>query len=42
VHDPESSEVDDLLMSSPEAAVKLKLRLFSEPYAIHRAAGKAQ
>jgi hypothetical protein len=42
VHDPESSEVDDLLMSSPEAAVKLKLRLFSEPYAIHWAAGKAQ
>jgi hypothetical protein len=42
VHDPASSEVDQLLMSSPEAAAKLKLRLFSEPYAIHWAADKAQ
>jgi hypothetical protein len=42
VHNPESSEVDELLMSSPEAASKLKSRLFSEPYAIHWAADKAQ
>jgi len=42
VHDPESSKVDDLLKSSPEAAAKLKSRLFSEPYAIHWAADKAQ
>ena len=42
VHDPASSEVDALLMSSPEAAAKLKSRLFSEPYAIHWAADKAQ
>ena len=42
VHDPESSKVDDLLTSSPEAAAKLKSRLFSEPYAIHWAADKAQ
>ena len=42
VHDPASSKVDDLLMESPDAAAKLKSRLFSEPYAIHWAADKAQ
>ena len=31
-----------LLNSAPEAAAKLKSRLFSEPYAIHWAAQKAQ
>jgi hypothetical protein len=41
VHDPASSKVDELLMSSPAAAAKLKSRLFSEPYAIHWAADKA-
>jgi hypothetical protein len=42
VHDPASAEVDELLMSSPDAAAKLKARLFSEPYSIHWAADKAQ
>ena len=42
VRDPESSRVDDLLMSSPEAAAKLKSRLLSAPYAIRWAADKAQ
>jgi hypothetical protein len=42
VRDPSSAEVDKLLMSSPDAAAKLKSRLFSEPYAIHWAAQKAQ
>lgn len=42
VHDPESSKVDELLMESPEAAAKLKSRLFSEPYAIHWSTDKAQ
>jgi hypothetical protein len=40
--DPESSKVDELLLSSPEAAAKLKSRLLSAPYAIHWAADKAQ
>jgi hypothetical protein len=35
VHDPASSDVDQLLSSSREPAAKLKSRLFSEPYAIH-------
>jgi hypothetical protein len=42
VRDPSSAEVDKLLMSSPDAAAKLKSRLFSEPYAIHWAAQKVQ
>ena len=42
VHDPASSKVDELLMSSPDAAAKLKSRLFSEAYAIHWAVDKAQ
>lgn len=42
VRDPESAEVDQLLMSSPDAAAKLASRLFAEPYAIHWASQKAQ
>jgi hypothetical protein len=42
VYNPASSQVDELLMESPEAAAKLKWRLFPEPYAIHWAADKAQ
>ena len=36
-----SSQVDELLMESPEAATKLKYRRFPEMYAIH-ADDKAQ
>ena len=42
VRDPRSAVVDRLLNSAPGAAAKLKSRLFSEPYAIHWAAQKAQ
>ena len=42
VRDPRSAIVDRLLNSAPESAAKLKSRLFSEPYAIHWAAQKAQ
>ena len=42
VRDPMSAKVDGLLTSSPEAAAKLKSRLFSEPYAIRWAAQKAR
>jgi hypothetical protein len=40
--DPQSAEVDRLLMSSPDAAAKLKYRLFSEIFAIHWANEKRQ
>ena len=42
VYNPASSQVDELLMETSEAAAKLKWRLFPEPYAIHWAADKAQ
>jgi hypothetical protein len=42
VHDPASSQVDQLLMESAQAAAKLQWRLFPEPYAIHWAEEKAQ
>jgi hypothetical protein len=42
VRDPGSAAVDRLLNSAPESAAKLKSRVFSEPYAIHWAAQKAQ
>ncbi len=42
VRDPGSAAVDRLLTSAPQAAAKLKSRLFSEPYAIHWATQKAQ
>jgi hypothetical protein len=42
VHDPASAAVDELLMAAPQAAAKLKFRLFSEPYAIHWSEQKAQ
>ena len=42
VRDPELSAVDTLLGAAPEAAAKLKSRLFSEPYAIRWAAQRAQ
>jgi hypothetical protein len=42
VRDPASAEVDELLMSSPDAAAKLNSRLFAEPYAMHWASQKAQ
>jgi hypothetical protein len=42
VRDPGSAAVDRLLNSAPESVAKLKSRLFSEPYAIHWAAQKAQ
>jgi len=40
--DPQSAEVDRLLMSSPDAAAKLKYRLFSEIFAIHWANERRQ
>ena len=42
VRDPGSAAVDKLLSAAPDAAAKLKSRLFSEPYAIHWAVQKAQ
>jgi hypothetical protein len=42
VYKPASSQVDGLLMETSDAAVKLKWRLFPEPYVIHWAADKAQ
>ena len=42
VRDPGSAAIDRLLASAPQAAAKLKSRLFSEPYAIHWATQKAQ
>jgi hypothetical protein len=42
VYNPASSQVDALLRETSEAAVKLKWRLFPEPYAIHWAADKAR
>ena len=42
VHDQKARTVDDLLASTPDAAAKLRLRLFAEPYAIHWAAQKSQ
>ncbi len=42
VYNPASSQVDQLLMDTSEAAAKLKWRLFPEPYAIHWAEEKAK
>jgi hypothetical protein len=42
VRNPEAAEVDDLLAAAPEAAAKLKSRLFPEPYAIRWSGQKAQ
>jgi hypothetical protein len=42
VYNPASSEVDQLLMGTPEPAAKLRFRLFPESYAIHWAEEKAQ
>ena len=41
VHDPKSAAVDALLAATPEAAAKLKSRLFSEPYALRWSPQKA-
>ncbi len=42
VRNPEAAEVDDLLSAAPDAAAKLKSRLFPEPYAIRWSGQKAQ
>jgi hypothetical protein len=42
VYNPASSQVDELLMGTKEAAAKLKWRLFPESYSIHWAEEKAQ
>jgi hypothetical protein len=42
VHDPGSAVVDKLLAAVSEPAAKLKLRLFTEPYAIRWSGQKAQ
>lgn len=42
VRNPEAAEVDGQLSAAPEAAAKLKSRLFPEPYAIRWSAQKAQ
>jgi cation transport regulator ChaC len=42
VYNPASSEVDQLLLGTPEPAAKLRFRLFPESYAIHWAEEKAQ
>jgi hypothetical protein len=41
VYNPASSQVDEVLMETSEAAAKLKFRLFPETYAIHWAEEKA-
>src|SRR3984957_7809861 len=41
VYNPSSSQVDEVLMETSEAAAKLKFRLFPETYAIHWAEEKA-
>jgi hypothetical protein len=41
VHDPQSAEVDALLAAAPEAAAKLKSRLFSETYTLRWSLQKA-
>jgi hypothetical protein len=42
VYNPASSQVDELLMETSEAAAKLQWRLFPETYSIHWAEEKAQ
>jgi hypothetical protein len=42
VYNPGSSQVDELLMETSEAAAQLKWRLFPESYSIHWAEEKAQ
>jgi hypothetical protein len=42
VYNPASSQVDELLMETSEAAAKLQWRLFPETFAIHWAEEKAQ
>jgi len=41
-YNPASSQVDELLMETSEAAAKLEWRPFPETYAIHWAEEKAQ